>query len=49
MNCTVYTTHIAGLTHMDGHYSIYIDLYIDVLYYCTQLVQMNCTYVYVHN
>ena len=44
---SVYTTHINGThTHTRTLHFLYIDSCIDILYYCTQLVQMDSTSVY---
>ena len=39
------TNHING-THTHGYSTFYIDSCTDILYNCTQLVQMNCTLLY---
>jgi hypothetical protein len=50
MNCTsVYTTYINGthtLSHTRTFHFIYIDSSTDIVYYCTHLVQMDCTLLY---
>ena len=35
-----------GYTHTKTLHCMYIDSCTDIIYYCTQLVQMDCTYVY---